>query len=76
MKLREKIGRPIRIDDEMSMVTTWLFARLFVEVDLSKPSLSKFKPRASESERLNTKEYTWFILNADFMVRERKDAQH
>lgn len=44
-KLGEKIGRPIRIDQATSQVFRGRFARLCVEIDITKPLVSKFKLR-------------------------------
>lgn len=43
MRLGRKIGDPIRVDNNTSRVTRGHFARLCVEVDVTKPLLSKFK---------------------------------
>ena len=45
MKVGEKIGKPIRIDQTTGLVSRGKFARLCVEVDITKPLLSKFKLR-------------------------------
>lgn len=41
-RIGEKIGRPIRIDSATSLTTRGKFARLCVEVDITKPLLAKF----------------------------------
>lgn len=41
-KIGNQIGRPVRIDTTTSLVSIGKFARICVEVDLSKPLLSKF----------------------------------
>ena len=45
MKVGEKIRKPIRIDQTTGLVSRGKFARLCVEVDITKPLLSKFKLR-------------------------------
>ncbi|XP_073015397.1 uncharacterized protein [Primulina eburnea] len=45
MKIGNKIGRPIRVDQATSMVSRGKFARMCVEVDITKPLLAKFKLR-------------------------------
>ncbi|XP_031112039.1 uncharacterized protein LOC116016010 [Ipomoea triloba] len=41
-KIGNKVGRPIKIDNTTSIATRRKFARICVEVDISKPLLSKF----------------------------------
>ena len=43
MKVGERIGKPVIIDDATSLGFRGNFARLFIEVDLQKPLVSKFK---------------------------------
>lgn len=43
MKVGAKIGRPVRVDDYMSITARWKFARMCVEIDITKPLLGKFK---------------------------------
>uniref|UniRef100_A0A2C9W6H0 CCHC-type domain-containing protein n=1 Tax=Manihot esculenta TaxID=3983 RepID=A0A2C9W6H0_MANES len=43
MRVGAKVGKPIRVDTRTSLVSRGRFARMCVEVDLSKPLLSKFK---------------------------------
>ena len=43
MQLGAKVGRPVRVDEAISLVSRVHFMRICVEVDLSKPLLSKFK---------------------------------
>ena len=43
MKVGEKIGKPVRIDDATSLVSMGHFALLCVEVNLQKPLVSKFE---------------------------------
>ncbi|XP_038687586.1 uncharacterized protein LOC119986972 [Tripterygium wilfordii] len=45
MRVGEKIGKPVKIDDATDSVSRGKFARLCVEVDLTKPLLAKFKLR-------------------------------
>lgn len=45
MKIGSKIGRPIRVDQATSLVSRGKFARICVEVDISKPLLAKFMLR-------------------------------
>ena len=45
MRLGAKFGKPIKIDEATSIVSRRHFARLCVEVDLSKPLISKFRLR-------------------------------
>lgn len=45
MKVGKKIGRPINIDTATSLVSRASFARICVEVDITKPLLSKFMLR-------------------------------
>ncbi|XVF69877.1 hypothetical protein PTKIN_Ptkin11bG0116100 [Pterospermum kingtungense] len=45
MKVSEKIRKPIRVDHTTSLVSRGKFAKLCVEVDITKPFLSKFKLR-------------------------------
>ncbi|XP_031124327.1 uncharacterized protein LOC116027041 [Ipomoea triloba] len=45
MKVGKKIGRPINIDTATSLVSPASFARICVEVDITKPLLSKFTLR-------------------------------
>ena len=42
MKLGSKIGNSVQIDSTTSMASRGHFARLCVEVDLTKPLVSKF----------------------------------
>ncbi|XP_019183629.1 PREDICTED: uncharacterized protein LOC109178450 [Ipomoea nil] len=44
-KVGRRIGRPIRIDRATSQVSRGRFARMCVEIDITKPLLSKFKRR-------------------------------
>ncbi|XP_019160886.1 PREDICTED: uncharacterized protein LOC109157434 [Ipomoea nil] len=41
-KIARKIGRPIKIDSTTSLISKGSFARVCVELDISKPLLSKF----------------------------------
>lgn len=41
-RIGEKIGKPIRIDSATSLISKGNFARLCVEVDITKPLLAKF----------------------------------
>ncbi|XP_019184629.1 PREDICTED: uncharacterized protein LOC109179582 [Ipomoea nil] len=41
-KLGNKVGRTIRVDQATSMVSRGMFARVCVEVDITKPLISKF----------------------------------
>ena len=43
MRLGLKKGKPIRVDEATSSISRGHYARICVEVDLSKPLLSKFK---------------------------------
>ena len=45
MRLGLKIGKPVRVDNETSAMSRGHYARICVEVDLSKPLVSKFKLR-------------------------------
>ncbi|XP_031108427.1 uncharacterized protein LOC116012897 [Ipomoea triloba] len=45
MQVGEKIGRPINIDTATSLISRANFARVCVEVDVTKPLLSKFRLR-------------------------------
>ncbi|XP_073273316.1 uncharacterized protein [Primulina huaijiensis] len=45
MKIGRKIGRPIRVDQATSLVSRGKFARICVEVDITKPLLAKFMLR-------------------------------
>ena len=45
IQLGAKFGKPVKIDTTTSVVSRGNFARLCVEVDLSKPLISKFKLR-------------------------------
>lgn len=45
MRLGEKIGEPKNIDEETSLVSRGKFARMCVEIDITKPLISKFKLR-------------------------------
>lgn len=45
MKVGSKIGRPIKVDQATSLISRGKFARLCVEVDITKPLLAKFKIR-------------------------------
>lgn len=38
-----KVGRPIRIDDAMSITSKGKFSRMYVEVDITKRLLGKFR---------------------------------
>ncbi|XP_019186575.1 PREDICTED: uncharacterized protein LOC109181278 [Ipomoea nil] len=42
-KLGNKVGRTIRVDQATSLVSRGMFARICVEVDITKPLISKFK---------------------------------
>ncbi|XP_019151931.1 PREDICTED: uncharacterized protein LOC109148649 [Ipomoea nil] len=42
-KLGNRVGRTIRVDQATSMMSRGMFARICVEVDISKPLISKFK---------------------------------
>ncbi|XP_031131691.1 uncharacterized protein LOC116033077 [Ipomoea triloba] len=42
MKIGKQIGRPVKVDTTTSLVSIGKFARVCIEVDLSKPLLSKF----------------------------------
>lgn len=44
-KVGEKIGRPIRIDQTTSQVSRGRFARMCIEIDITKPLISMFKFR-------------------------------
>lgn len=58
VKVGAKIGEPIKVDRNTSLVTRGHYARLCVEVDITKPLLSKFKlirrVRYVEYEALHT----------------------
>ncbi|XVF74118.1 hypothetical protein PTKIN_Ptkin13bG0034600 [Pterospermum kingtungense] len=45
MRVGTYIGRPVRVDQATSLVSRGKFARMCVEVDITKPLLSKFKLR-------------------------------
>ncbi|XVF81050.1 hypothetical protein PTKIN_Ptkin15bG0125300 [Pterospermum kingtungense] len=49
MKVGEKIERPVRIDEATSIVSSGKFARMCVEVDITKPLLARFKLRRMTS---------------------------
>lgn len=42
-KVAEMIGKPIKIDEATSLISRGKFARLCVEVDITKPFLSQYK---------------------------------
>lgn len=42
VKIGKQIGRPVKVDTTTSLVSIGKFARICIEVDLSKPLLSKF----------------------------------
>lgn len=42
MKIGRRIGRPIKVDSTTSLVSKGKFARACIEVDITKPLLSKF----------------------------------
>lgn len=44
-KIGEKIGRPIQIDQTTGMASKGRFARMCIEVDITKPLLAKYKLR-------------------------------
>ncbi|XP_019198076.1 PREDICTED: uncharacterized protein LOC109191857 [Ipomoea nil] len=44
-KVGKKIGRPVQVDQATSQVSRGRFARMCVEIDLTKPLISKFKLR-------------------------------
>lgn len=43
LRIARKIGEPVKVDSNTSLVTRGHFARVCVELDLTKPLLSKFK---------------------------------
>lgn len=45
MKIGKKVGIPIKIDDATSLTSRGRFARMCVEVDLTKPLLARYKLR-------------------------------
>ena len=45
MKLGSLIGSPVKVDDTTGFVSRGRYARICVEVDLTKPLVSKFKLR-------------------------------
>lgn len=45
MKIRSKIGRPVRIDQVTRLISRGKFSRICVEIDVTKPLLAKFKLR-------------------------------
>ena len=45
MKVGEKIGKAIKIDEARSLVSRGHFAHMCVEIDLEKPLISKFQLR-------------------------------
>lgn len=45
MRLGSNIGKPIRVDDATSMASRGLFARMCIEIHISKPLLARFKLR-------------------------------
>ncbi|XVF57141.1 hypothetical protein PTKIN_Ptkin06aG0180000 [Pterospermum kingtungense] len=45
MKVGEKIGRPVCVDEATSLVSRGKFARMCVEIDITKPLLAKFRVR-------------------------------
>ncbi|XVF84443.1 hypothetical protein PTKIN_Ptkin17bG0037200 [Pterospermum kingtungense] len=58
MKVSGKIGKPVRVDTPMSVISKGKFARLSIEVDITKPLLAKFKFR----RRVRKIEYEGFYL--------------
>lgn len=42
MRIAEKIGRPIKVDHATSLTNRGMFARMCIEVDITKPLKSKF----------------------------------
>lgn len=47
LKIGEKIGKPIRIDEATSLVSRGKFASMCIEVDITKPLLAHYKLRWS-----------------------------
>ena len=45
MKVREKIGKPVKFDEATSLVSRDHFVHLCVEINLEKPMISKFQLR-------------------------------
>lgn len=45
MKIGGTIGRPVKIDHATNFVNRGMFARMCVEIDITKPLISKFKLR-------------------------------
>ena len=45
MKVREKIGKPVKIDEATSLASRGHFARICVEIDLKMSMISKFHLR-------------------------------
>ncbi|XP_019172106.1 PREDICTED: uncharacterized protein LOC109167539 [Ipomoea nil] len=41
-KISRRVGRPVRVDFTTSLISKGMFARVCVEIDISKPLLSKF----------------------------------
>ena len=58
MRLGARFETPVKIDEATSLVSRGLFARICVEVDLSKPLLSKFQLR----RRIRRVEYEGIFL--------------
>ena len=71
MKVGEKIRKPIRIDQTTRLVSRGKFARLCVEVDITKPLLSKFKNLEEEFVESSMRGSTWFAFIVEFMAIER-----
>lgn len=42
MKIGEKVGMPIKVDYATSLITRRMFARMYVEINLTKPLLAKY----------------------------------
>lgn len=62
-KVGKKIGRPVRVDQATRKVTRGKFARLCVEVDITKPLLSKFKLR--RVRRIELICFKWYLWSSE-----------
>ena len=49
MKVGEKIGKSVKIDEATSLVSRGHFARMFMEIDLEKALISKFQLMRKEN---------------------------
>lgn len=67
MKVEEKIGKLIKVDDDVELVTRRQFARIYVQVDMTKSFFWKNLDCINVFKRSSMKEFILYAFLAECM---------